>query len=249
MFEYILVGFAGLLGGVMNAAAGGGTFVTVPALIAAGVPSVSANMTSTVALFPGAFASAYAFRQDFRAFGEVSLKVLLATSLLGGAVGALLLTVTSSRIFDALIPWLLLVGSVAFAFGRQIGAWLRKRVRLGPTALLVTQFVLGVYGGYFGGAVGLMMLAAWTIFGSDDLVAMAASRTLIVGATNATAVIFFVAIGTIYWAYAVVMLIAGVIGGYTGAKIARRIPVQRLRVGISTLNFVITTLFFWNTFA
>ena len=248
MLEYVFLAFVGVLAGAMNAVAGGGTFVSVPALIAAGVPSVAANMTSTVALFPGAIASAYAFRKDFRAFGDASPILLLGISVAGGAVGALLLIVTSSRAFDALVPWLLLMGAIAFAFGRQIGDWLRARVTLGKPALLIVQFLLGVYGGYFGGAVGLMMLAAWTIFGARDLIAMSAARTLIVGLTNATAVIFFVAIGTVYWTHVMVMLFAGVAGGYTGALIAKRIPVPVLRIGISCLNFAVTAAFFWKTF-
>lgn len=249
MSEYLLLAFVGLVAGAMNAAAGGGTFVSVPALIAAGVPSVAANMTSTLALCPGAFASAWAFRRDFRDFGEASLPVLLGVSLFGGAAGALLLIGTSSRAFDSLVPWLLLIGSIAFAFGRQIGDFLRARLTLGKTALLVVQFLLGVYGGYFGGAVGLMMLAAWTIFGARDLVAMSASRILIVGLTNAVAVIFFVIFGTIYWPQAMVMLVAGVTGGYIGARIARVMPVHKLRLGISCLNFIMTAAIFWKTFA
>ncbi len=248
MYAFGLLALVGLLAGAMNAAAGGGTFVSMPALIYAGVPSVSANMTSTVALFPGAFASAYAFRKDFRPFGDASPKVLLVISLIGGAAGALLLINTSTRAFDDIVPWLLLFGAVAFAFGRQIGDWLRARVRLGKPELLVVQFMLGVYGGYFGGAVGLMMLAAWTIFGARDLIAMSAARTLVVGVTNATAVIFFVALGTIYWTQALVMMVAGVAGGFLGAMIAKRIPVHRLRIGISCLNFAITAAFFWKTF-
>jgi uncharacterized membrane protein YfcA len=229
----------------MNAVAGGGTFVSLPALIAVGVPSVAANMTSTVALFPGALASAYAFRREFRPFGSLSLPLLLGISLFGGAAGALLLINTSARSFDAAVPWLLLFGSIAFAFGRQIGDWLRPRVALGKMSLLAVQFVLGLYGGYFGGAVGLMMLAAWTIFGARDLMAMSAARTLIVGATNAVAVIFFVAIGTIYWVPAIVMLITAIVGGYAAARIVRRAPLQQLRLGIATLNFMITAAFFW----
>jgi uncharacterized membrane protein YfcA len=249
MDEYGLLAFVGLLAGAMNAVAGGGTFVSVPALISVGVPSVAANMTSTVALFPGAFASAFAFRKDFRPFGDASPRLLLGLSLVGGATGALLLIGTSTRAFDAIVPWLLLIGAIAFAFGRQIGDWLRVRVKLEKPALLAVQFLLGVYGGYFGGAVGLMMLAAWTIFGARDLIAMSAARTLIVGITNATAVIFFVAFGTIYWPQVGVMLVTGVIGGYLGARISRRIPVAWLRLGISCLNFAVTAAFFWKTFA
>ncbi len=249
MNDYAFLTFIGLLAGAMNAVAGGGSFVSVPALIATGVPSVTANMTSTVALCPGSFASAYAFRRDFRSFGDASLPLLLTISLIGGATGALLLIYTSSRAFDVIIPFLLLLGSTAFAFGRQIGDWLRKRFKLGKTPLLIVQFLLGVYGGYFGGAVGLMMMAAWSIFGSRDLIAMSATRVLVTGATNAVAILFFIAIGTIYWPQAILMLVAAIAGGYGGALIAKRVPVQKLRLGIAILNFAITAAFFWKTFA
>jgi len=171
------------------------------------------------------------------------------SALVGGAAGALLLIYTPSRAFDGLVPWLLLLGSIAFAFGQPIGDWLRARWLLGKRPLLAVQFLLGLYGGYFGGAVGLMMLATWLIFGSRDLIAMSAARTLIVGATNATAVVFFIAIGTIYWPQAIIMLVAAIAGGYAGARIARQVPVQRLRLGISLLNFGITAAFFWKTFS
>lgn len=249
MMGYVWIFAAGLLAGAMNAAAGGGTFVTLPALIAAGIPSVAANMTSTVAMCPGAFASAYAFRKDFRDFSDVPLRHLLAISLVGGAVGAMGLIYTPSHTLDVIIPWLLLMGAVSFAFGKQIGEWLRARMTLGRGALLFMQFLLGVYAGYFGAAVGLMMLAVWTIFGARDLPAMLSSRILIVGFSNAVAIVFFLAIGTIYWKHAMVMLVAGIIGGYFGALIARRVPVQKLRLGISIFNFAITAAFFWKTFS
>ncbi len=248
MPEYILLALVGFLAGAMNAAAGGGTFVSVPALIAAGVPSVSANMTSTIALCPGAFTSAYTFRKDFRAFGDASPLTLLLLSIAGGAAGALLLILTPGSAFDGLIPWLLLTGSIAFAFGRRIGEFLRARMTLGKTSLVVVQFMRGVYGGSFGGAVGLMMLAAWTIFGARDLVAMSAVRILVVACANATAILFFLAAGVIYWPQCFVMMAAGVAGGHFGARIAQKIPVHSLRAGISCLNFIITAIFFWKTF-
>ncbi len=248
MIDFALLAFVGLLAGAMNAIAGGGTFISLPALISVGVPSVAANMTSTVALFPGAFASAYAFRKDFRAFGDASPWLLLGVSLVGGALGALLLIYTPSRAFDAIVPWLLLIGAIAFAFGRGIGDYLRARMRLGKPALLGAQLLLGVYGGYFGAAVGLMMLATWTIFGARDVKAMAAARTLIVGLTNAMAVVFFVLIGQIHWPQALVMMAAGIAGGYLGALAARVAPPEKLRVGISCLNFAMTAVVFWRTF-
>ncbi len=248
VFHILLLFGAGFLGGAMNAAAGGGSFVTFPALISAGVPSVVANATSTVALFPGAFASAYAFRRDFRAFEAVSLPVMLAVSLTGGVAGALLLIFSPASFFDMLVPWLLLFGALVFAFGRQAGVALRRVVRLGRSALLATQFLLGVYGGYFGGAVGIMMMAAWSIFGLSDIRAMSAARTLLVGATNAVAVVCFVIAGLVWWPQALLMLVAAVAGGYGGARLARAVDPDRLRAGITVFNFLIAAAVFWRAY-
>ena len=248
MASMLLLFVAGLIAGSMNAAAGGGSFVSFPALVFTGVPSVAANMTSTVALFPGSFASAYAYRHDFRSFERASIGVLLPVSLAGGVTGALLLLFTSSKVFDAVVPFLLLTGTLAFAYGRQAGDWLRTRLPIGTKSLIAGQFLLGIYGGYFGGAVGLMMMAVWTVFGVGDLNAMNAAKSLLVGATNTVAVVCFVVAGSVFWPQALVMLVAAVIGGYFGARVARRIDPKRLRLGISCLNVVITALFFWRTY-
>ena len=248
MTSLFILFLAGLVAGAMNAAAGGGSFVSFPALVFTGVPGVAANMTSTVALFPGSFASAFAYRKDFRSFERASIGILLPVSLAGGVTGALLLLFTSSKIFDAVVPWLLLTGTLAFAFGRQGGEWLRARLPIGTGTLIAGQFLLGIYGGYFGGAVGIMMMAVWTIFGISDLNAMNAAKSLLVGATNTVAVVCFVVAGSVYWTQALVMLVAAVIGGYAGARVARRIRPDRLRLAISCLNIVITVLFFWRTY-
>ncbi len=248
MWHVVLLFGAGLLAGAMNAAAGGGSFVTFPALISAGVPSVIANATSTVALFPGAFASAYAFRRDFQRFEGVSLRMMLAGSLVGGVAGALLLIFSPASIFDALAPWLLLFGALAFAFGRQAGVALRRVVRLGRSALLATQFVLGVYGGYFGGAVGIMMMAAWSLFGMTDIRAMSAARTLLTGSLNAVAVVCFVAAGLVWWPQALLMMLAATVGGYGGARIARRVDPDKLRAAVTVFNFLITAAVFYRTY-
>lgn len=249
MTSLLLLFAAGFVAGIMNAAAGGGSFVSFPALVAAGVPSVAANMTSTVALFPGSFASAYAYRNDFRPFETVSLKLLLLISLVGGAMGALLLRYTSSRTFDAVVPWLLLTGTLAFAFGKPAGEWLRQRMHVGPVVMMVAQFGLGIYGGYFGGAVGIMMMATWSLLGSSDINAMNAAKSVIVGSTNAVAVVVFVLIGTVFWTQAMVMLVAGIVGGYVGARVARKIEQRKLRIGISCLNCAITAVFFWRVYS
>jgi uncharacterized protein len=244
MADFILLLITGLVAGAMNAAAGGGSFVTLPAMIFAGVPSIEANASSTVALFPGAVASVYAYRHDFKPFEVLSLPVMLAVSMFGGLVGALLLLVTPAKRFDVLIPWLLLVGTLVFAFGAQAGIWLRRLVRIGPFTVVGLQFVLGIYCGYFGGAVGIMTLAVWSLLGMTDIRAMNATKTLVVGATNAIAVVCFIVAGKVWWPQAGVTLVSAVVGGYGGARFARRLSPQRLRMGISIFNFVITAVFY-----
>ncbi|MFY0571067.1 sulfite exporter TauE/SafE family protein [Archangium lansingense] len=238
---------ASFLAGAMNAVAGGGSFVTFPALVWSGVPSVAANASSSVALFPGSFASAWAYRDDFRSFEGVSVRALLPVSLAGGLTGAMLLLLTPQATFDAVIPWLLLLGTLAFAFGQQAGARLRQFIRIGPALLLGGQFLLSIYGGYFGGAVGLMMMAVWSLFGVSDLRAMNAAKTLLVGVTNTVAVACFIVAGEVWWAQTLLMALGAVAGGYVGARVGRRIPPARLRLGIMAFNVAMTAAFFLRT--
>jgi uncharacterized membrane protein YfcA len=240
---------AGMLAGAMNAMAGGGSFVSLPAMIAAGVPSLNANASSTLALVPGALASAVAYRKDFRPFSELSLTALYATSLTGGLLGALLLIFTPQRAFDTALPWLLLFGSATFAFGRQAGGWLRERVTIGPVFSLTIQFVLGIYGGYFGGAMGIMVMAVWALLGSSDFHAMNASRVLLVGATNVVASIVFIIGGLIVWPQALTMLVGAISGGYGAAWLTRRLDPRTARLVAICINFTMTALFFWRAFA
>lgn len=244
MGSHLLLAAASFLAGAMNAIAGGGSFVTFPALVWSGVPSVAANASSTVALFPGSFASAWAYRDDFKNFEGVSVRAMLPVSLAGGVTGALLLLLTPQRTFDALIPWLLLLGTLAFAFGRQAGAWLRRFIRIGPVLLLGGQFVLSIYGGYFGGAVGLLMMAVWSLFGVSDLHAMNAAKTLLVGATNTVAVVCFILAGKVWWGPALLMALTAVAGGYAGARVGRRLDPTHLRLGITLFNVAMTVAFF-----
>src|SRR4051794_29895572 len=235
---------AGLLAGTMNSVAGGGSFVTFPAMIAAGLPSVSANASSTVALCPGSLASAWAYRDDFVPFEGVAMRALIAVSLAGGLLGALLLLLTPSATFDRIVPWLLLVGTLTFAFGRQGSVYLRRLVRIGPRTMIVAQFALGLYGGYFGGAVGIMMMATWSLLGIHDLKALNAAKTLLAGAMNSIAVACFVVAGKVWWPETLVMLLAAVVGGYVGARVGRRVDQRWLRLAISLLCFGITAAFF-----
>jgi uncharacterized membrane protein YfcA len=235
---------AGLLAGAMNAVAGGGSFVSFPALVFAGLPPVAANASSTVALFPGALTSIWAFRHDLVRIGEVPLGAMLAVSVAGGLTGAVLLLVTSDAMFRVVVPWLLLLASLAFAFGRPVGAALRRRFRIGAPVVLSVQFLLAIYGGYFGGAVGIMMMAVWGLLSNAELKVMNPAKVLLVGAMNAVAVISFIVAGVVWWPETLVMLAAAALGGYAGATLGRRLPPAVVRWGITGFSFAMTLVFF-----
>lgn len=248
MDAFVLLFLAGLTAGAMNALAGGGSFVSLPALIAAGVPSVQANASSTVALYPGGIASAWAYRDGLGPVGAASLRSLLVVTLVGGVVGALLLLWTPSKTFDFVLPWLLLLAFLALGLGNRLGEWLRRHWRVPPWAMLAIQFGLGVYGGYFGGAVGIMMMAAWGLLDGRDLKSLNAPRTLMVSAANTMAVLIFVVAHAVHWPETIVMLVAAAIGGYGGALIGRRLPARFVRAGTLLLTACITAAFFMRAY-
>jgi uncharacterized membrane protein YfcA len=248
MDAMLLTFSAGLLAGAMNALAGGGSFVTLPALIAAGVPPVQANTSSTVALFPGGLASAWAYRDGLQPVGGVALRALLAATLGGGLAGALLLLGTSSAAFTFVLPWLLLLASLALAFGRRLGEALRARCRVRAGAVLAIQFALGVYGGYFGGAVGIMMMAVWGLVDHRDLKHLNAPRTLMVSASNTVAVLAFVVAGAVHWPETLAMLAGAILGGYGGAQLGRRTPAKLVRAVTLLATSCITLAFFLKTY-
>jgi uncharacterized membrane protein YfcA len=240
----LLVFGAGLLAGTMNALAGGGSFVTLPALISVGMPSVQANASNTVGLFPGGAASAWAYRDGLGPVGTVPLRALLLTTVAGGAIGALLLLWTPSNTFDFVLPWLLLIATLTLGFGRQLGESLRRRWRIRPSAILMVQLGLGIYGGYFGGAVGIMMMAVWGLMDNRDLKSLNAPRTLMLTAANTMAVVIFIAAHAVRWRETILLLIAATIGGYCGAEVGRRAPASVIRAGTLTVAGCITVLFF-----
>jgi uncharacterized membrane protein YfcA len=248
MSSLILVFFTGLLAGAMNAAAGGGSFITFPALIFAGIPPVAANASSTVALFPGSLASAWKFRENIRPFPDISMPVMILLTAIGGIIGGLLLLYTPAGNFKQIVPWLLLTGSLAFAFGRQAGQLLRQQFRIGPAVIFIGQLLLGIYGGYFGGAVGIMMMATWSLFGLSDIRVINANKTLLVGVANVMAVILFIGAGKVYWLHTSVMMAATILGGYFGALYAKQLNPEKLRMTIVVFNFVITAVFFIKTY-
>jgi len=245
---YLLLVGAGVLAGSMNAVAGGGSFISFPALVFAGVPSVTANASSTVALFPGAIASVYAYRKDAKGFEGVSFKALFAISVVCGGLGALLLLMTPTPTFDRVVPWLLLVATLAFTFGQRIGAWLRGWVRIGGRELLIAQAFLGLYAGYFGGGVGIMMLATWSLMVTADIKRINPTRMVMVAAGNAAAVVCFIVAAEVRWPETLCVLVGAVVGGYVGASVARRAPAQVLRATIVTIAWGMTATFFYRAF-
>ena len=244
MEEFAFLFGAGLLGATMNALAGGGSFVTLPALITVGVPSVQANASSTVALWPGGAASAWTYHERLAPICGVPTGVMAGLTLAGGLAGSLLLLWTPSSSFNVILPWLLLLATLALAFGRRIGPALQGRLDGRRRPVLLMQFALGIYGGYFGGAVGLMMVAAWSVLGEREIKALNGPRTLLVSAANTIAVVTFALAGAVRWPETLAMLVGGLAGGIAGAKIGRAVPAGATRAATLIWTTAVTCVFF-----
>ena len=243
MFETTLLLTAAFLAGALNAVAGGGSFLTLPALVFTGVPPVVANATGTVALLPGYMAGAWGFREDTAPPPGLSMRLLVVLSLIGGAAGAALLLVTPDATFRRVVPWLLLAATALFAFGPQ----LRQRLAGGtPSAAKATVGVLAVaaYGGYFNGGLGILCLALFSLLGQTQLNAMNGMKNLVSALLTAIAVAIYAAGGIVEWKHAIVMMVAATLGGYGGARVARKIPATVLRWGIVVTGLVMAVLFF-----
>jgi uncharacterized membrane protein YfcA len=244
MTSYVLLAAAAFGAGVMNAIAGGGSLLTFPALVFTGVPSVVANASSTVALFPGALASAWGYRNDFTGFEGVSFRAILIVSFVGGAVGALLLLSTPEQTFDVIVPWLLLAATLVFIFGPGIAQGRHQLLQVRPLPFFVIHFFLGIYTGYFGGALGLITLAIWSLFGLTDVKAMNPNKILLGGLTNTAAVICFVIAGKVWWTESLVMLAGAVAGGYAGARFGRTLNPRIVRGVVIAISVLATIVFF-----
>lgn len=235
---------AAFLAGAMNAVAGGGSFLTLPALIYAGVPPVAANATGTVALLPGYASGVYGYRNDLEPVSGVGLVTLSVVSLTGGLIGAALLLVTPDSVFRSIVPWLLLVATALFAFGGMLAARLRAVGLHGTGAMLATLFVVSIYGGYFNGGLGILLLAQLSLFGMTNLNAMNGLKNLFSTVLTAIAVAAYAVGGAVEWPYAALMTIAAVAGGYAGARVGRKIPSRILRAGIIAVGLAMSILFF-----
>jgi uncharacterized membrane protein YfcA len=232
----------------MNALAGGGTFATLPALIAIGLPANAANATSNVALLPGAATSAWAFRDEIAPIGGVSPRLLGGITFAGALGGSVLLVVTPSSMFDFIIPWLLLFASLVLAFGRQAAKWLHDRMTIGPRTLIAVQGVLGIYGGYFGGGLGLVTTALYGLLAGIEPRGMFAQRTLMLAIANSAAALVFAATGLVEWFACLPMLAGSVVGGWAGAHFGKRLPAGGVRAWTLLVSTATTIVFFWRAY-
>lgn len=241
---FLLPFAAGVIGGAMNALAGGGTFATLPALIALGLPANAANATSNVALLPGAATSAWAFRDELGPVGGIGWRLLAGVTFAAALVGSLLLVATPTRAFDLIIPWLLLFAFVIIAFGKRAADALHARVTIGRRTLIASQAILGVYGGYFGGGVGLMTTAVYGLLAGMTPRALFAPRTIMLAMANAAAALVFVGFGLVVWWACLPMLAGAVLGGWLGAKLGKRLPARAVRLWTLFVTAGTTVVFF-----
>ena len=245
----LLLFLAALAGGALNAVAGGGSFIALPALMAAGVLPVAANATTTFAMWPASVSSVFAYRRELSA-ARAWLVRLGLVSLIGGLLGGWLLVRTSDARFLRLLPWLMLAAAVTFTFGGRLAATpppaqggRRAHPHL-PWWVLAVQLAISIYGGYFGGGMGIMTLAAFAVAGMTDIHEMNALKVTLAVAINGVALAEFIANGAVAWRPGLVMVAGGVVGGYAAASYARRINPVTIRALVTVVAWVMTIYFF-----
>jgi hypothetical protein len=238
------------LAGVLNSVAGGGSFISFPALIFTHVLPIPANATSTVALWPGTVASVGAYRKRFPKDFRILLE-MIATSLTGGTLGALVLLRTPQSTFMRFVPYLFLLATLLLIFGKELATWMEASLRTSkqPRWLMVVgtnffQLLIAVYGGFFGAGIGIMMLALLTMLRMEDIHAMNALKTLLNAAINGAAVVTFIAAGVVLWPQALVMLLGAVLGGYGGAHYAQKLNPQIVRRFVIAVGISMSVYFF-----
>lgn len=251
--DWTLLGLAAFGAGVINTLAGGGTLLTFPSLLSAlaEVPdgATIANATSTVALVPGSLAGAWGLRRELRGTGPW-LRLLVGPSLLGGLVGAFLLTGLPPEYFRALIPWLLLTASLLFLFQPAIARRLRAHETVGlpspgwRVGVAVFQFFVAVYGGYFGAGIGILMLSSLAFMGLGDIHRMNGVKTFLAACINGVSVVVFVAENKVRWDFALMMAACAVAGGYAGARLGRRLPWALVRWFVIAVGLGLAAYYF-----
>ncbi len=242
--DTLIVG-AAVIGGALNSVAGGGSFFTFPALVMGGLAPIAANATSTVALWPGSLASTWAYRNDVNHMRRQLIQ-LAVVSVVGGFLGARLLLWTRNETFAHIVPWLLLTATTLFAISGRAVAYFRAHNTgtLHPGVLLTGQFLISVYGGYFGGGMGILMLATYALAGLTDIHAMNGLKSLLGAAINAAAVVTFIFAGIVEWRPALLMVAGSLAGGYFGARLAKRVDASRVRQLVIATGVVMTIKFF-----
>jgi uncharacterized membrane protein YfcA len=239
----LLVAAAGLFAGVQNALAGGGSFITFPTLLLAGLNPIAANMTSTIALFPSQTTSAIAGRKLVADVGPLSFKQMFIISILGGIVGAILLYITPPTFFARLVPWLVLFATTMFAWGAYRKQPIHATASMPAWALMLAQSCIAIYGGYFGGGIGFLMLATLTIAG-QQIRAAAATKNMLAMAMNASAALIFAFSGMISWPAALALCVGGIAGGLIGSWLIYRLPPQVMRIFVVCVGTVLTIYMF-----
>lgn len=235
---------AAFAAGVLNAIAGGGSFLTFPALVYAGVPPIPANATSAVAVFPGYIGSVLGFRPELQAMSRRTLMLLTAISLAGGLIGALLLLMTPAKVFSFLVPWLLLFATAVFAFGPGLVKKLAGADTDHPAARTVGALAVSIYGGYFNGGLGIMLMALFAATGWHQTNLMNAMKNWLSTVLSAISVAAFAAAGVVQWREALIMALAATVGGYVGARWSRRLPAPVVR-GIVIVVGLAMAAAFW----
>ncbi|MBK8248122.1 MAG: sulfite exporter TauE/SafE family protein [Gemmatimonadetes bacterium] len=242
----LLIIVATAAGSAVNSIAGGGTLLTFPALVGLGVPALTANATSTVALVPGSISAYLGYREVLGGSRDWAVRFALP-SLLGGLCGALLLLVTPPERFDAVVPWLVLGATMLFIVQRPVMRALRGRQsptdsardpidRPPPPSMLVYQFLVAVYGGYFGAGIGILMLAALGFMGFNNIHRMNGLKAVGGTSANVIAALTFAVSGRVHWPLAGAMMLGAVVGGYGGSRLAQRVPQERVRQAIIVIG-------------
>jgi uncharacterized membrane protein YfcA len=245
MLATIVLFFAAIWAGAQNALAGGGSFVTLPSLMFTGMDARAANMTSTVALFPAQLVTGYTGRTNASGTPALSFAWLFGISVAGGAVGALILLLTPPTIFAKLVPWLVLFATLMFVWG----SFFRKppkegQVALKPWGAALAQFCIAIYGGYFGGGIGLLMMAALSMAGLAVRNA-GATKNVLAGVINTAAVALFAFSRDVHWPQLLVTAVGASIGGWLGALALQRVNERALKYGVVAIGALLTVGLFW----
>ncbi len=230
--------------GAQNALAGGGSFLILPTLMFAGMDARAANITSCVALFPAQLATGWTGRALASGANGLSLSALFAISVVGGAIGAVILLITPPDFFARLVPWLVLFATLVFAWGsffRKAGG---AEQHLSANGAALMQFLISIYGGYFGGGIGFLMVAALTLAGQNVRVA-SATKNVLAGIMNASAVAIFLFSADLHWRQALMTSLGAILGGVLGAKLLHHVSEKYLRVFVVTIGALLTIGLFY----